>query len=198
MRYLIISLVVILFVGCTTTTPPKSEFRINPNILSKKLNISGCSDKSLKVAQAFSSNTLMSQSMNYGIGDTKQYAYSKSQWSLTPNRAITDEFLVLLREMKIFKSVQISKSRSKNDFILEINIEDFMQYFNADSSNSYVNVLISLTLIDSKTNYVFATKTFSAKIDTLSLDANGGVIGLNKALANVLSQSGDWFGEVCR
>jgi cholesterol transport system auxiliary component len=108
------------------------------------------------------------------------------------------EYLKLIRGSKLFKSVQVSKSRSKNDFILEIHIEDFMQYFSENSKKSYANVLVSLTLIDFKTNEVFATQTFGSKVDITELNANGGVDGLNKALSDVLTQSNFWLGEICR
>ena len=198
MKYLIISLVVILFVGCTTMVPPKTEFRINPNMPELQLRGMECKDSSLKVAQAFSSSNLMSIDMNYAQGNSKQYIYSKSQWSVAPNKAITDKFLELLRDTNLFNSVQVSKSRSKSDYILEINIEDFMQYFNENSSSSYAKATISLSLIETKTSITFATKTFTTKVDIESLDANGGVEGLNSALGDILSQSAEWFGKVCK
>ena len=198
MRYLVVSLIAILFVGCTTVTPPKTEFRINPTISVVHLTSKECKTSSLKIAQAFSSSELMSQDMNYGLGDFKQYVYSKSKWSVAPNKVITAKYLELLRETKLFNSVQVSKSRSNSDYILEINIEDFMQYFNEDSSKSYVVVTISLSLIETKANVTYATKTFSTKIDVDSLDAKGGVESLNNALGNILSRSSEWLGEVCR
>jgi len=117
MKYILISGLVVLFSGCISTKiPPKAEFRINPNTKVKTYATDGCKNKSLKVAQAFSSNLFLSQSMYYGLGSTKQYVYSKSLWSTTPNRAITREFLTLIRDSKLFKSVQVSKSRSSNSY----------------------------------------------------------------------------------
>lgn len=198
MKYFLFSLMAFFFVGCTTTTSPKVEYRISSELKNKELKSSNCKEKSLQVSQAFSSNLLMSQGMSYVMDNTKQYLYSKSQWSVTPNKAITAEFLTMLRESELFKSVQVSKSRAKSDFILEINIEDFMQYFSKDSSDSYVNVIIGLTIIDSKTNTIYASKTFKAKVDAKSLDAEGGVIALNEALSIVMFKSAEWFSEVCR
>jgi len=199
MRYFITILVIFLFLGCTTPIPPKSEYRLHINLKNIDLpKATRCKDKSLKVAQAFSLSSLMSHDMSYGLGDSKQFIYSKSQWSSSPNRAITSEFLKQLRASNLFKSVQISKSRSKNDFILEINIEDFMQYFNQDLSKSITKVSISLTLINSKTNKVFATKTFNSNLDTKTLNAMGGVEGLSKGLSEVLLKSTIWIAEVCR
>jgi len=198
MKYILVSVMIFLFLGCSTRVPPKAEYRLNSNIEVKKLSSLSCKDKSLKVAQAFSSNTLMSRDMSYGLGDSKQFIYSESQWALTPNRAITTKFLAELRNSHLFKSVQISKSRSRNDYILEINIVDFMQYFDENSSSSYSQFIVSLTIIDAKTNRVFATDTFKSKVDVKTLDASGGVDGLNEALEEVLSQSNSWFNKVCK
>lgn len=198
MKYILISLIGILFLGCSTTIAPKSEFRVNPTISLEKSDSLSCKKNSIKVAQAFSSNSLMSKDIYYAQGDYKQFIYSKSQWSIAPNRAITDMYLKLLRESDLFNSVQISKSRSKNDYILEVDIEDFMQYFNDELTDSYVNTQITLSLIESKSSIVFATKTFYSKVDVKSLNAEGGVDALNSSLSNILFDSADWLEGVCK
>lgn len=199
MKYIIYFLLAILLQGClSTTVPAKSEYRINPNVSVKESQASGCKKDSLKISQAFSVNSLLSQDMFYALGDTKQYMYSESKWSTTPNRAITSEFLVLIRDSKLFKHVQTAKSRSRSDIILEINIEDFMQYFDESSSKSHVNVSINLSLINARGNNVFASETFKAKVDVETLNASGGVDGLNTALAKVLLDTNEWLAGVCK
>ncbi len=198
MKYIIVFLALVLQGCLSTTVAPKIEYRINPNAKSKELKIDGCKDKSLKIAQAFSSNALLSQNMYYAQGEMMRYIYSASKWSKTPNRAITSEFLKLIRDTNLFKSVQTSKSRSRSNIILEINIEDFMQYFDKYSNKSYVNVVVNLSLINARGNSVFASQTFKRKVDVEVLDASGGVNGLNKALAKVLLDTNEWLGEVCK
>ncbi len=198
MKYILIILALVLQGCLSTTVAPKIEYRINPNTQSKELQGDGCKDKSLKIAQAFSSNSLLSQNMYYGQGEMRRHIYSASKWSRTPNRAITSEFLKLIRDSKLFKSVQTAKSRSRSDIILEINIEDFMQYFNENSNKSYVNIIVNLSFIKAKGNSVFQSKTFKTTVDVEVLDASGGVNGLNKALAKVLLDTNEWFSEVCK
>lgn len=197
-KILFITAIALLFVGCATTQPSITEYTINTNIHSGDSSSKGCFEKSLKVSQAFSTSNLMSLKMNYAQGDYEQFVYSESQWADSPNRAVTSGILKLLREAKLFKSVQTDKSRSKNDFILETNIEDFMQYFSNDSKESYANIVISLTLIDSNTSLIVATKTLSFQVKANTLDAKGGVEALSKALENILVQARDWLGEVCK
>ncbi|PHQ65147.1 MAG: hypothetical protein COB99_05590 [Sulfurimonas sp.] len=192
--------IVLLFLlsGCSTKKPTVIEYKLSLRELNHSSASKGCKDKSLKVSQAFSSSSLMSLQMNYILDSHKIYAYSQAQWNNSPNQEISSQVVKALRESKLFKNTQNSKSRSKGDLILEINIEDFMQYYSEDQKKSYVNVDISFTLIYSKTSEVIATKSFSAKKETASLDASGGVKGLDNALADVLVQGLEFLNEVCK
>ena len=197
MRLIFITLVLFLYTGCSTIKPSIAEYKIaiktvKPNNLS-----SGCQKKSLKVSEAFSSNSLMSLRMNYVQDESKIYSYSQAQWSNSPNKEITSQIVKSLRESKLFQSVQNSKSRSRSDLVLETNIEDFMQYFSKNLASSHSSVVINFTLIDSSTNEVLSSKTFSSKRDTKTLDASGGVQGLNLALEDVLNQGLKFLNEVC-
>ncbi len=198
MKLLYIILVVFAFSACSTTVPSVAEYRINTNAKPQAFTQSACREKSLKVAQAFSPSSLMSLSMNYGQGAHKQFVFTQSQWAQSPNNAITAELLKSIKATKLFKNVQVSKSRSNNSLLLETSIEDFMQYFSEDEKSSYVSVVVTLTLIDTNSNRVLATETFSSKMDVLSVNASGGVTALNEALQNVLEDGVLWFGEVCR
>ena len=198
MQLVLIAIITFLFVGCSTTTPAVSEYRINAETIPSTFTQTGCKEDSLKIAQAFSSTSLMTHDMNYGQGSHKQYRFTQSQWAESPNRAISAEILEYIKSTKLFKNVQISKSRSKNGLVLETNIEDFMQYFSQDEKESFVQVRINLTLIDVKTSKVLATKTFESKIEVDSINSDAGVRQLNIALENVLISSGKWFSEVCK
>ncbi|MBC8238748.1 MAG: membrane integrity-associated transporter subunit PqiC [Helicobacteraceae bacterium] len=198
MKYLFISLLSILLGGCVTTvTPAKSEYRINTDIQVQEHRSKGCKEKSLKVGQAFSSSTLMSKHMMYAIGDTKQYAYAESLWAENPNLVVTSKIVKLMRDTNLFQSVQISKSRARNDLILEIDIEDFLQYFDESSLHSYAHISLTLTLIDIKSNRVIATENFDAKVDVQELNAQGGVKGLKEALNKILKDTNAWIIGVC-
>lgn len=198
MRQLGLILFVLFLGACSSVHPPVTEYRLNIDMPKNMPSKNSCSQNSLKVAQAFSSSSLMSLDMNYMQGQNKQFAYSQAQWSVSPNDALTSEITELLRNSNIFKSVQSSRSRSKSDMALEIDVEDFMQYFSRDLSSSYSNAVITLTLIDSAKGSVIATKTFSSKKESESLNAEGGVKALNSALLDILSQSLVWFSEVCK
>lgn len=195
----LISIIIIFILsGCTTVKLSITEYKIvvdSPNI---KSNVDGCRDKSLKIAQAFSSNSLMSLKMDYAQDRSKIFSYSQAHWSESPNHSITMNLLKEIRDSGFFKNVQISKSISRNSWILEINIEDFLQYYSEDLKSSFAKVAINLTLIDSKNNTIIATKTFVSKVDVKTLNADGGVKALSSAFSNILTQNLEWLNEVCK
>jgi len=198
MKSFYMGIVSLLFIGCTPIAPKIIEYHVNVKMNMMEFNETKCKDRSLKVGQSFSSNVLKSLDMSYGLGDYKRLVFSQALWADSPNRAITMEITKYIRETKLFKNVQISKSRSRNGLLLETDIEDFMQYFSEDEKNSYANVRVSFTLIDSKTNKVISTKTFSQKEIVDENNAKGGVVALSKALEKLLINSGIWLNEVCR
>lgn len=198
MRYYLVVFIGLIFSGCSITKAPLTEYIINIDIPKKEIESKKCNNKSIKVSQSFSTNKLQTLNMNYCLGTTKIYSYSQSIWAESPSSAITSEVVKLLRNKKLFKTVQISRSRGKSDLILETSIDKFMQSFDTNLNNSYSSVFITFTIIDSKTNQVISSKSFKAKEFSKTLDASGGVEALNKALSVVLLKSAYWFEEVCK
>jgi cholesterol transport system auxiliary component len=194
----ILIILTILFSGCTTIKPPVAEY----SIIAKDLKIgniaTGCKNKSLKIAQAFSSSSLMSLNMDYTEQGNRVFSYSKSQWQESPNSFVSSQLLKSIRDSGLFSSVHSSKSRVKSNLILETNIEEFMQFYSQDMKSSFVHVVISLTLVDAKTDSVVANKTFSSKFDAKTADANGGVEALSSALSEIVFQNIEWLNEVCK
>lgn len=199
MRYFTVAaFLVLVFGGCAKVVPAVSEYRINQNTYNIQSTSHGCKEKSLKVGQAFSETSLMNLDIMYGIGEQTQYRYTQSKWAQTPNAAITSEIVRFLQKADIFASVSVPKSRVKSDYILETNIEDFMQYFSADEKSSVVKASLTFSLLDTKDNSVVATKSLAIELPSKTLDAEGGAIALNEALKTLLEQSGVWLDESCR
>jgi cholesterol transport system auxiliary component len=198
MKYILSLLLLLLLNGCTVAQPPISEYRIVAQINESGFDAQSCKDKSLKISQAFSANSLMSQKMKYAQDEYGEYAFSESEWSRTPNGAITEEITKSVRASKLFKSVQGYKSRAKSDYILENNIEEFIQYFSNDAKSSYSSVIITMSLVDTKSGETLDTHTMSKTYAVKEMNAQGGVKALNEALSDVLQQSNIWLNEVCK
>lgn len=197
MKILLIILT-LLFSGCTTIKPTIAEYYLTAKDIKVKNDALGCRDKSLKIANVFSSSSLVSSKMEYMQADNKVYSYSQSQWQESPNSMVESILLKTMRESELFSSVHPSKSRIKSSLILETNIEEFMQFFSKDLKTSHVKVTINFSLIDTKTNQVVAHKSFSSQVDARTSDAKGGVDAFREALSEILTKNLEYLSGVCR
>lgn len=198
-RLFIILCVIYLFSGCTTTKPSITEYIITSKVTHVNKNeTSTCKDKTIKIAQAFSSASMMSLNMDYVQEPNKVFSYSSSRWQESPNKYVTSKVYELFRDSGYFAFVNVSKSRTKSDLVLEIVIDDFLQYYTNDLNHSYVNIIIGLNIVDKKTSKTIRSKTFYSKVNSKSLDASGGVEALNIALNDILNQNVDWLDGVCK
>lgn len=198
MKIVSVVIALMLLSGCSITQRYKEAYRLQTNHSFTPQNAELCRDKTIKVSQSFSKSTLMTREMRYIEGEYNEYIFSESEWSQSPNSAITQEITQSLRSWGIFGSVQGYRSRSKSDYILESSVEDFMQYFSRDLKSSFVNVVIHFTLVNAADSQVLKSFTFSKKIDVATVDAKGGVVALNQALSEILHEKNIWLSEVCR
>jgi cholesterol transport system auxiliary component len=164
----------LFFGGCTTIKPSVAQYSIALDDLKINSSALGFKEKSLKISKAFASSSLSSHRMEYMESDHRVFAYSQSQWQEAPSVMIESTLLKSIREAGLFESVHPSKSRIKSDFILETNIERFMQLFSEDMKESHVEVVLNLSLIDAKTNTLFKSRTFISRAETKSPDSEGG------------------------
>jgi ABC-type uncharacterized transport system auxiliary subunit len=196
--YLVSVFLVFVLGGCVTKQPHIDEYRVSTTLNITPSHKDGCKQKSIKVSPTFSKNSLRELEMAYIYDDYKLDYFTQSQWSETPNSAINSEIVSMLRELQLFESVQVSQSRSRSDYILESSIEDFIQYFDQKSQKSFVDVRITLSIVDTKTAKTIATRSFQKKLSVKEMNAQSGVQSLNLALAKLLNESSLWLEEVCQ
>jgi ABC-type uncharacterized transport system auxiliary subunit len=188
----------LLFLGCSSTVAPMTEYKLNPHMPKQELASSTCQNKILKVQNSFANAKYVSLDMRYVIGDSKEYAYSESRWSNPLSRSVSDELVRLVRSSGLFQTVVSAKSRAKSNYVLESTIEDFVQYYDEVGENSHVNIRLSLVLLDATNNTIIASKVFEIKREVSSLDAEGGTDALNSAFSEVLEQNSVWLERVCQ
>ena len=197
MKFIIIFLA-FLFSGCTITKPLVFEYRISPEVKIDTYKCTLCTTSSLKVRKVYSSTSLMSKKMRYAEDGYKEFSFSESQWAQSPNKAISAQIVKSIKATNIFASVHGFKSHAKSDYILESNLEDFMQYFADNEGKSYVMISLSMTLIDNKTGKSLSSQNFTKRVEVLDLNAEGGVKALNRGLSDVLQKTNEWLSKVCK
>lgn len=197
MKYILLVVSLFIFNACTVTEPHVTEYRISAKHTEVEFSAKKCQNKSLKIAQAFSANYLMSKKMRYAKDEYNEFSFTQSEWSRSPNRAITDEIVKSIRRTDLFKSVQGYKTRSRSNLVLESRIEEFSQYFVSDEQQSYVRIVIAMSLIDVKSGEIIDTTKLTKSIDVNEINAKGGVKALNQALSTILKDANIWLNEVC-
>jgi cholesterol transport system auxiliary component len=186
-----------LLAGCSIKQPYITEYNMEIEKFQKVQSSQICKEKTLKINQAFSDNTLMGTKMNYIVGKHKQYSFSKARWSVPVNQMVTFHLNNMINQLDIFKNIQSYKSIAKDDYILQSDIIDFKQYFSEELDSSYVKAVIHISLIDDQTNNIIDSRTFSSKVKSETLDSYGGVKSLNEALFNILKDTSFWLEDIC-
>jgi len=193
-------LLMVIMGGCslTTTVPPVDEYTLTPHIQSLPLKRNGvCGTKTLQVSHIFAADTLQTKQMRYRLAPFKEYSYTQSRWVHTPSDAIVHSVIQSLERSRTFKSVVEYGSKAQSDLLLELRVDDCMQYFNKEVTLSYVKVAIGARLIDKASGKVIASKEFYTKQNTQTLDAKGGVAALNKTLEMLLPQITTFVAGAC-
>jgi len=194
-------LIIILFfivTGCSITVPTIAEYRLTQKISNTTYDAKECKRKSLKVMQSFSPNNLMSKEMAYVQKGYQEFAFTESEWAQSPNRAINSKLVESLRASQVFANVSSYKSRSKNNLVLESNIEEFIQYFQKKNQKSFVRIVLYLSLIDSKSSEILSSTRITKELDVKHMNAQSGVDSLNKALNKALEDTNKWLNGVCK
>jgi ABC-type uncharacterized transport system auxiliary subunit len=197
MRKVLFISILLFLVGCTTTYPPMTEYRVALK-KSVKQPQSSCREKRLKVSQVFLRSSLMSKEMKYVVGEYKEFSYTQSQWAEDPNKLLSDILVQNLKESDIFASVVSYKSFSSANYTLESSVEDFTQYYSSDEKSSYVRVAMSFTLIATDKAEIVDTLRVVKKIDTKEPNAKSGVEALNVALNSILGELDGWIAKSCK
>jgi len=193
----IVLIYIALFLSaCVSPSPAPQEFIMMPNLKLNAVKAQNRVLKTIKIENSYSDIIFKSANMYYVENKEKQFSFSKSKWALPLNNMINENIIKMVRDLKLFQFVQSAKSKTKSDFILESNINDFKQYFENKDSKSYVNASITFTLIDNKSHEILANKTFQSKVDVDTLNAVGGVKALKLSLNNILVDSSLWLSEV--
>lgn len=194
-NYILAIVLVLIISGCSTNVPSVSEYRLKAHTQENKFM--AC-DKSLKVNKAFTNASFSSRKIYYGEGEYKQFAYTQAQWSDALDRMISDIFTQSIAQSGIFKSVDSYKSQVKTNYILEIDIEEFMQIYNEKITSSQAETRLTIALLDTKHKTHKASKTFEVIKKAKTLNAEGGVIALDEALGEVIGDMLIWLEEVCK
>lgn len=194
MQYIIAIITIIWISGCSTTVPAVSEYRLQAK--AQENGTPSCHE-TLKVHKVFTNAALSSRKIYYGEGSHKQFAYTQAQWSDALDRMLSDIITQTITQKAIFTNVSSYKSQAKADSILEVNVEEFMQFYDDSLTKSNVKVRLKATLLDTKEKKQKASRIFEVERIAKTQDVEGGVVALDEALGEVMQMMVIWLEERC-
>ena len=195
--FLILIIASVMTSGCAVNTVPAVDSYMINNSCGVEIPSGKNSEPSkvLKISRPKSTAAIMSRNILYQEKEFVQNPYVSGKWSDTPNRMLASLFLSCVNKSSVFTSVLPSYSRGKADLLLESTLLDFYHHVNSDGG-SEGRVRIEFYLIESKSGKVVATNEFDSKINSKTLDVNGGVMAINDASKSVALSLIQWLSSL--
>lgn len=192
------SVTALMFFGCTTkTVQAPTQYTLKTQLETSKEQQSQCKSKSIKIFKPFGSMEYASSDIYYVVLPHEEDIFNQSAWAESVSSIVYRGVLDAVRDSGVFGGVLNYASVSKSDLALEIEINDFKQYFEHDLKSSYILSDITFTLVDTANLSTIAQKQIRKKIEVKSLDAKGGVEALSSALNQTLNEAVEWMAESC-
>lgn len=149
---------------------------------------------SILIADATAPAWLNSTAIHYRLlyhNPTQSYTYAHSRWIATPaailtqkirSRIVTDTHEQVIRD----------SGTAKADYVLQIDLEDFLQVFDT-TNDSHVVIGLRASLIERSSRHLLAQKDFSIKEKTPTADTVGAVFALSAASDQLINELISWL-----
>lgn len=159
-----------------------------------KLQPSPQQRKSILIANATTPPWLDNTAIHYRLlyhNPAQSYHYANSRWIAPPAALLTQQIrdrVVSTTNEQVIKD----SSTAKTDYILHIELEEFVQAFDT-AKDSHVVIGLRASLIERNSRYLFAQKDFNIKEKTPTADAAGAVSALGAASNQLINELIGWL-----
>lgn len=181
-----------ILTGCSTNTPPISEYSLNIGKHSTLPSTATASSKTLQYQRIKAPASLSSKAILYTKYDQEIGNYLYSSWKDSPSSMIEISTLGALQESHLFPNIIPAHSQSKGDYSLESDLNALYHHIH-DTSSSEGIIDITYRLIDMRTRQCIATKRLIITHPADTQDAKGGVNALKKGIDTLHEQTIQWL-----
>lgn len=199
-KFLILGIAICLISGCTVLPKPQQpvsiyDFGVQPSPLTKHLpEKSQQVRKSVLVADAAAPAWLDTTAIHYRLlyhNPTQTYTYASNRWIAAPAALLTQQ---LRHRIVTNTHEQVTKdfATAKTDFVLHIELEEFMQSFDT-AADSHIAIGFRASLVERNTRKLIAQKDFNRSEKTASADAAGAVSAFSAASNRLIDELIDWL-----
>ncbi len=199
-KALLLILILHLLPGCTVFHKSPSAISVynfglqQSQQAQNKLQPSQQPRKSILIANATTPLWLDNTAIHYRLlyhNPSQSYHYANSRWIAPPAALLTQQ----MRDRIVSKTnEQVIKdsSTAKTDYILHIELEEFIQVFDT-AKDSHVVIGLRASLIERSSRHLFAQKDFNIKEKAPTADAAGAVSALGAASNQVTNELIGWL-----
>lgn len=198
MKVLLLIGIACLFSGCTVLHKSHSAMATydlgTQSHTQGRLQPSHKTRKSILIADATVPTWLDSTAIHYRLlyhNPSQSYSYANSRWKASPAAILTQQIrdrIVANTDEQVIKN----SSTAKTDYILHIELEEFMQLFDT-TQDSHAVIGVRASLIERSSRNLFAQKDFNIQEKTPTADAAGAVFALGTASNQLIDQLIAWL-----
>jgi ABC-type uncharacterized transport system auxiliary subunit len=190
LRILVVAAVLFFFSGCIGGKRPNVIDQYTIEYSSPAFNGFSRIDTSIKVGMFSVNQAFNSPAMVYAPAPFQQDAYNYNRWIVNPGDMITDYLLRDLRNSGLFAAVFSYSGTEEAPFLLQGNVEKFLEVDEKDSSKA--ELTLNATLIDTSrkglTNRIVFQKNYSAAGPPEKKSARGFAESMSGAMQNISKQ----------
>lgn len=190
-------LTALLIGGCSLTrdVPPEQSYQLV--VEAARAGEPVCADRVIRVALLQAPQWLFGNAIYYAGEQNKFYRYTQARWEEPPVgqlQILTEKSLI---EGGQFRAVIPYKSLAKNDWLLEIRIEQMLQHIDA-RGKSRTELMLYGVLVDQYSSTVVAEKTFQYERTDEQGNVQSAVNAWQEALGTYQRDLLTWLHSQCR
>jgi cholesterol transport system auxiliary component len=187
-----------LLTGCSVFHKPSPSMAVYDfgiqSLTQNKLLQPNQQRKSLLIADATTPSWLDNTAIHYRLlhnNPLQLYSYANSKWVSPPAAILTQQIrdrIVANTHEHVIKN----SSTAKTNYILHIELEEFIQIFESLQS-SHVSITLRASLIERNSRSLFAQKNFNIKEKAPTADAAGAVSAFGFASNQLINELIEWL-----
>lgn len=199
MRTLLLAGIMLFFSACSLTreVPPSVSYHLDTQTEVVSSSEQGCRERVIRVALIQSPKWLKSTSIFYSDGHNRRYRYTRARWEETPTDQLQQLIEQAVTDSELYKGVIPYKSLAKDEWLLEVRLEEMEQQIADDGSADTVLRLYAV-LVDQYSRALLAQKRFTYRVTEMPGDVENAVLAWSQGTGKFELELTQWLEDECR
>ncbi|WP_345972351.1 ABC-type transport auxiliary lipoprotein family protein [Sulfurimonas diazotrophicus] len=198
MKWITGVLMALLVSGCSLTreAPPVQSYRLNDGAQIVVSSAEGCRERVIRIALIEAPQWLGGTAIHYAGSDHRFYRYTQARWEQSPVQQIQQMIEKSVIESGLFVGVVPYKSLAKNDWLLEVRIEQMLQTI-GETGAGETELMLYAVLVDQYSRRILAQKTFAYRHKSAVSDVRSAMEGWSEGISEFKTALIAWLVQQC-